>query len=183
MSTVNLSLYNNSWYQPGSKIKISFWLLASCLFFENSLPIPNSFKVTILRLFGAQISNGVTVKPGCKIKYPWFLTVGNHVWLGENCWIDNLAPVAIEDNCCLSQGAYLLTGNHDFRKSTFDLIIKPITLKQGSWVGAKATVCPGVTLNEHSILAVGSVATHDLEAFGIYQGNPAIFKRYRKITI
>ncbi|WP_263079872.1 WcaF family extracellular polysaccharide biosynthesis acetyltransferase [Endozoicomonas sp. Mp262] len=182
MNAVNLSSYNNSWYQPAGKLKILLWIITSFAFFEHSLPIPNRIKVSLLRLFGANIGKGVVIKPGCKVKYPWFLTISNFVWLGEQCWIDNLAQVTIEDHCCISQGAYLLTGNHDFSKSTFDLIIKPIHIKQGSWVGAKATVCPGVTLNEHSILSVGSVATKDLEASGIYQGNPAILKRQRTIS-
>ena len=182
MKSINLAGYRNNGYQPGSKLKILVWVLISFLIFENSLPFPCRIKVNLLRLFGAKVGSSVVIKPNCKIKYPWFLTIGNYVWIGEHCWIDNLAPVNIEDNCCISQGAYLLTGNHDFSKPTFDLIIKPIHLKQGCWIGAKAIVCPGVTLHEHSVLSVGSIATKDLDAAGIYQGNPAVFKRQRIIN-
>ena len=48
-------------------------------------------------------------------------------------------------------------------------------------IGAKATVCPGVTCKSHSVLAVGSIATHDLDEYGVYQGNPAVKKRERVI--
>lgn len=75
----------------------------------------------------------------------------------------------------------MLCGSHDYTLETFDLLTKSIVLEDGSWVGAKATVCPGVTLKTHSILAVGSIATKDLEEYGIYQGNPAIKKRERVI--
>jgi hypothetical protein len=97
--------------------------------------------------------------------------------VGENVWIDNLDTITIGNNCCLSQGAFLLCGSHDYTATTFDLMTKPIILEDGAWVGAKATVCPGVTMGSHSVLAAGSTATHNLDAYGIYQGNPAIKNR------
>jgi putative colanic acid biosynthesis acetyltransferase WcaF len=134
-------------------------------------------------MFGAKIGTGVVIKPGVNIKYPWFLEMGDHCWIGEEVWIDNLALVSIGNNVCLSQGAYLLTGSHDYKKRSFDLITKPIVLEDGVWIGAKATVCPGITCHAHSVLAVGSIATSDLEPYSIYQGNPAIKKRERVIGI
>lgn len=182
MSQVNLKNYNNDWFDPGSKIKIILWTLTNALFFRTSLPVPSAFKVAILKLFGANIGAGVVIKPSVNIKYPWKLSVGDHTWIGEDVWIDNLDAVNIDDNCCLSQGCYLLTGNHDFTSSTFDLMIAEINIKSGSWVGAKAVVCPGVTLQRASILTVGSIATKNLEEFGIYQGNPAIKIKKRVIS-
>ena len=61
-------------------------------------------------------------------------------------------------NVCISQGATLLCGNHNFKKPGFDLIIDEIIVEDGVWIGAKSIVCPGVTLKSHSILTVGSVA-------------------------
>lgn len=141
-----------------------------------------ALKVALLRLFGAKIGQSVTIKPGVNVKYPWFLAIGNHVWIGEEVWIDNLTQVTIHDNVCLSQGAMLLTGNHDYRRRAFDLVVKPITLEEGVWIGAKAVVCPGIHCHSHALLAVGSVATRPLEAYGIYQGNPAVWVRKREIT-
>ena len=76
-------------------------------------------------------------------------------------------------------GAMLLCGNHNYKKTTFDLMIGKITLEDGSWVGAQAVVCPGVTLRTHAVLGVGAVANHDLEAYTIYQGIPAVKVRER----
>ena len=137
--------------------------------------VPLSFpKVAILRLFGAKIGANVTLKPGVNIKYPWKLKVGNNCWIGENAWIDNLDDVTLEDNVCISQGAFLLCGNHDYKSTTFDLMIGPITIESGAWIGAKSIVCPGVSIGSHAILSVGSLANKDLEAYTIYKGNPAV---------
>lgn len=178
----NLSAYNNDWYQPGGAVKRLLWYVISRLFVNTYIPYPSAFKAAVLRMFGAKVGKGVAIKPKVHIKYPWFLGIGDHAWIGENVWIDNLTLVTIEANVCLSQGAMLLTGNHNYSKSTFDLIVRPIVLEKGSWIGAKATVCPGVRAGEHAVLTVGSVATSNMEAFGIYQGNPAKYVKTRTIN-
>lgn len=170
----DLSTFNNSWYNPGGRIKRIVWYVLSLMFFETAWNGFFGIKRTLLRLFGAKVGRGVVIKPKVKIKYPWLLEIGNHCWIGEGVWIDNLAKVTLAKNVCISQGALLLCGNHNYKKTSFDLIVKPIHLEEGSWVGAKAVVCPGVTLKSHAVLTVGSVATHDLEAYSIYQGNPAV---------
>lgn len=177
----DLSRYDNEWYKPGPRWKIAGWFIIGNLFINNYLPIPVGIKLWVLRQFGARLGQGVMVKPGVNIKYPWLLLVGNHVWIGEQVWIDNLALVTIGDHVCLSQGAMLLTGNHNYQRPTFDLITKPIVLENGAWVGAKALVCPGVTVHSHAVLAAGSVATGPLESYTIYQGNPAVAVRSRKL--
>ncbi len=120
------------------------------------------------------MGTNVLIKPGVNIKYPWFLEIGKNVWIGERVWIDNLGEVTIGNNVCLSQGCLLLSGNHDYTNRGFNLIVHPIVLEDGVWIGAQATVCGGATCRNHSVLTVGSVATGELEAMGIYRGNPAI---------
>jgi len=102
------------------------------------------------------------------------LAIGDFSWIGENVWIDNLDQVSIGKNCCLSQGAMILCGNHNYKASTFDLITKPVTLEDGAWMGARSLVCPGVRLKENALLTVGSIATKNLDSNSIYQGNPAV---------
>jgi putative colanic acid biosynthesis acetyltransferase WcaF len=183
MLEVSNNKFNNSWYNPGNKITIIIWYFINALFLKNTLFPFSSIKIYLLRVFGAKIGRGVILKPGISVKYPWFLEIGNYVWIGENVWIDNLAKVIIEDNVCISQGVFLLCGNHDYKKSTFDLIVGDINLKRGCWIGAKSIVCPGVTVNSHAVLAVSSVASFNLEEFTIYQGNPAKKIRTRKLEI
>lgn len=172
MSVVNLSSYNNNWYKPGSFIKRIIWYYVNAFFFNSFFPV-NGVKIILLQFFGAKVGTGVVIKPHVNIKYPWFLKVGNNVWIGEGVWIDNLAKVVIGNNVCISQGALLLTGNHDYKKSTFDLIIKEIHIHDGVWIGAKAIVCPGVICDSHAVLSVSSVATTNLSSYSVYSGNPA----------
>lgn len=177
----DLSRFSISWYKPGPRWKILLWFLTNSLLLNTYLPVPMAIKRAVLRLFGAKLGRNVVIKPAVNIKYPWLLRVGNEVWIGEQVWIDNLSEVTIGSNVCLSQGAMLLTGNHDYSRSTFDLTTRPITLADGVWIGAKAVVCAGVRCESHAVLAVNSVATRPLTAFGIYQGNPAVWVRQRKI--
>jgi putative colanic acid biosynthesis acetyltransferase WcaF len=178
----DLSTYNNDWYNPGaSALKRTLWYFVNASLFINPLNPLSGLKVKLLRLFGARVGKGVTLKPNINIKYPWLLEIGDHVWIGEGVWIDNLALVSIGSHVCISQGALLLTGNHNYKKKTFDLMVGKIILADGAWVGAKSVVCPGVTCGSHSVLAVGSVAAKDLKPYFIHQGNPAVPVRERTI--
>ncbi|WP_407525607.1 WcaF family extracellular polysaccharide biosynthesis acetyltransferase [Lacibacter sp. MH-610] len=175
MMQTRLDQYNNSWYKPGRSVAVRMlWHCTSVLLVQCSWNLSSAVRTWCLRLFGASIGKGVVIKPGVQIKYPWLLKVGNHVWIGEHVWIDNLTTVTIDDHVCISQGAYLLTGNHDYTSEKFNLMVKPIMLQQGVWIGAKAIVGPGVTAAPHAVLTAGSVATKDLEAFKIHSGNPAL---------
>lgn len=178
--TADLSKYDNSWYNPGgSSIKRISWYFVNALVMKNHLNPLSGLRVRVLRWFGAKVGRGVVIKPGVNVKYPWLLNIGDYSWIGEDVWIDNLAEVSIGSNCCISQGAMLLCGNHNYRVPTFDLMVKPVTVEGGAWVGAKSIVCPGVTVGKDSILTVGSMATSDLVAGKIYQGCPASIKSIR----
>ncbi|MEM6763296.1 MAG: WcaF family extracellular polysaccharide biosynthesis acetyltransferase [Bacteroidota bacterium] len=174
MSKVDLSIYDNSDFHVGaSRWRVISWFLVQAVLFKNPLIVSYSFKRFLLRSFGAKVGEGVIIKPGVRVKYPWLLEVGAHSWVGEGVWIDNLVPVKLGESVCLSQGAMLLTGNHNYSKASFDLITGSIELEDGVWIGAKAVVCPGVHAETHAVLAVGSVASENLEAYQIYRGNPA----------
>jgi putative colanic acid biosynthesis acetyltransferase WcaF len=174
MNKVDLSSFNNSWYKPGSFLKRFSWFLFSRVFINTYLPWPMIVKILILKGFGCNIGSNFVIKPRVNIKYPWFLELGDNVWVGEKVWIDNFVKVKISSNCCVSQEALLLTGNHNFKKSTFDLIPGEIILEEGSWIGARSIVCPGVKIGSHAVLGVGSVGNKNLDDYGIYRGNPAL---------
>lgn len=181
--TTRLSEYNNRWYHPGKSFPIRLiWFVANVIFFINPLNGSSGIKVFLLRLFGAQIGRGVVVKPGVNIKYPWNISIGDFSWIGERVWIDSLGKVSIGSNCCLSQGAVLLSGNHNYSKSTFDLMVNPIILEDGVWIGALSMVTGGVVCGSHSVLSVMSVASTNLEPYGIYKGNPAVLIKNRRIS-
>jgi putative colanic acid biosynthesis acetyltransferase WcaF len=141
----------------------------------------SAFKVWILRCFGAQIGQQVRIKPEVRVKFPWRLSVGDYVWIGENAWLDNVAPIIIESHVCISQDVYLCTGNHDWSHPEFKLIPAPIHIEQGSWLAARAVVGPGVTVGRGAVLCLGSVTGRSLQPMTIYAGNPAQPIKHRVI--
>jgi putative colanic acid biosynthesis acetyltransferase WcaF len=171
---VNNASYVHVHQKGASSLKNLLWYVVNALVFKSSLFPVSSIKVSMLKLFGAKIGTGVVVKPCVNIKYPWRLEVGNHTWIGENVWIDNLNHVFIGSHVCLSQGALLLTGSHDHTRTSFDFMAGTINLEDGVWIGARAVVSGGVRCYSHSILGINSVAEADLQAYTIYKGNPAI---------
>ncbi len=112
---MRLDNYTVGTYTPGATIlrQLLWYFIGAPLVRSYWLPV-TSFKVWLLRCFGAKIGQQVTIKPGVKVKFPWRLTVGDYVWIGENAWLDNVAPITIDSHVCLSQDVYLCTGNHDY---------------------------------------------------------------------
>ena len=181
--TPDLEHYRVTGYSPGGNaVSRILWYYVNAIIFNSALFPIYGLKRALLRWFGAQIGKGVVIKPDVNIKYPWRLRVGDFSWIGEGVHIDNLANVSIGANACISQGAYLLTGNHDYTTIQFSLITGEIALEDGAWVGARSVVCPGRTMRRNAILTAGSVLTKDAEANGIYAGNPAVLMRKRSIS-
>jgi putative colanic acid biosynthesis acetyltransferase WcaF len=169
-----LEEFNNAQFSRGrSRVIEAMWLLVQALLVSSWIP-GSAHRRWLLRIFGARIGSGVILKPGLRVKFPWRLAVGDHSWIGEDVWIDNLAEVTIGPDCCISQGAYLCTGSHDWQRLTFDLITQPIAIEAGAWIAARSVVGPGVTIGEGAVLALGSIATKDLQAWMIHQGVPAV---------
>ena len=182
MSQVHLRSYDNSWYDPGGStlLRAAWFFLGSPLFRSHLLP-SSALRVALLRLFGARIGQRVVIRHGVNVKYPWHLQVGNDTWIGERVWIDCLTTVRIGSDVCLSQGAYLCTGNHNWSDPAFGLMIAPIQLNDGSWAGAMSILTPGAVLGNGAVAAAGSVISGTVPDFEIYAGNPAVFLKQRLI--
>lgn len=174
MSEVQLGKFDGTDFSKGAgMVKIILWYFVNALLVRASWNPFMGVKICVLRMFGARIGRGLVIKNNVTIKSPWNLVVGDNCWIGENVWIDNLDKVYIGSNVCISQGAMLLTGNHDYTISSMPYRNAPIRINDGAWIGAQAIVCPGVIVQKNAILTVGSVATKDMDENGIYQGNPA----------
>lgn len=155
-----------------STLTLVLWSVFDALLVSSWLP-GSWHRRALLRAFGAEIGRNVVIKPRTRVKFPWKLEVGDHSWIGESVWIDNLAPVTIGEDACLSQGVYLCTGSHDWSRPSFDLIVKPIEVGDGAWIAAGAVVGPGVQVGSGAVLTVASVATTNLNSNSVYRGNPA----------
>lgn len=180
---VDLSQFHGGNYQAGPRLKVLIWFFVNYYVFNSSFPWPYKFKKKLLHLFGARVGKGLVIKPKVRIKNPWRLSIGDNCWIGESVWIDNLENIDIGNNVAISQGAMLLTGNHDYTVSNFAYRLEKIKIEDGVWIGAQSVVCPGVICKSHSILTVNSVASKNLEAYSIYSGNPARFIRNRQMKV
>lgn len=171
---VDLSRFSPNGFDRGAPAwKEALWLMIRPILFHWLPGRWYGLRRAVLRAFGASVGQGVVIKPGVCVSHPWRLTVGDYAWIGENCWIQTLAPVVLEDHVVLSQNTMLVTGNHDYTSEQFDLRVAPIRVGRGAWLTAGSVAGPGVTVGSHAVLGLASVTSRDLEAFGIYRGNPA----------
>src|ERR1700733_15855641 len=131
---MSLKDYDNSDFVRCAPLcKESLWMLVKSIFFLNPVPWPSALRNELLRLFGARVGQGVVIRSQVNITFPWRLTVGDDVWIGEETLILSLATVTLESDICISQRAFLCTGSHDFRAPAFDLVTKRITVRRGCW--------------------------------------------------
>jgi putative colanic acid biosynthesis acetyltransferase WcaF len=180
---VDLSVYTTGKFDRGSGVlKESIWLLVNFVLFRLCPVNFSLLKCALLRLFGARIGRNVTIKPRVTITFPWKLTIGDHVWLGEECWLQNLEQINIGNHVCISPRAFLCTGSHNYKTATFDLIVQPISVEAGAWIAAGAWVGPGVTVGTHAVLTAGSITSQNLKPYAIYRGNPATIVKKRVIS-
>ena len=153
--------------------KEMLWVTVKCLVFQTHVPWPSALRVAVLRAFGANVGTGVVIRANVNITFPWRVTVGDDVWLGDDVVILSLAPVVIESNVCISQRAFLCTGSHAFWSASFDLIVKSIRVNSGSWIAAQAFIGPGVEVGPDSVVSAGSVVFAAVPPATMVQGNPA----------
>ena len=182
MNTPDLRRYDNSWYKPGrSSLTRAAWFFAGLPLLRSALMPSSAVRRTLLRLFGARIGAGVVIKPGVRVKYPWLLEVGDHTWIGEDAWLDNLALISIGSNVCISQGVYICTGNHDWTDPAFALRVERVSIADGAWIGAAVVLCPGVEIGPCAVASAGSVVNRNLKPYTVYGGNPAVEIKARTV--
>lgn len=183
MRNVDLSKYKNPpWHHKGRGFVVRvLWVYINGLLLQNPLNPSSGLKILVLRLFGAKIGKGVILKPSINVKSPWLLEIGDNTWIGEHVWLDTFFPIKIGSNVCISQGAYLCTGNHDWTDPAFGLKEWQIVVEDGAWIGARATVLPGAMIASHAVIAGGAVIARSTEPYTVYAGNPAVEVRKRVI--
>lgn len=156
---LDLSSFDNTDFDRGaSRLTELLWMGLCGLLFSTWLP-GSGWRVRMLKLFGADVGANVVVKPSVQVKFPWRLAVGENAWIGEHVWIDNLAPVSIGANACVSQGVYICTGSHDFSSPRFELLVKPVTIGAGAWVTACCRLAPGTHVPDHCMTRFASIVT------------------------
>ena len=157
-------------------LRIGWFMLQPYLLSSRINPFSGP-RVAVLRLFGADIGDGVTIRPGVKVKFPWKLKVGDNASIGEDAWLDNMEQVTLGDRVVVSQGAYLCTGNHDWDSEDRRLTALPITVEENTWIGASTRLGPGITIGRDSIISLGCTVVKDVEPGSLVFHRTVIKKR------
>lgn len=155
------------------------WYVVKMAFFLTAIPWPARLKARLLRTFGATIGTGVVIAPMVNIHMPWKLVVGDHSWIGQETFLLNLERIVIGAHCCISQRAFLCTGNHNYKSRTFDYLGAEIEVGNGSWIGASAFIGPGVTIGDNAVITAGSVVLESAAEDMVHKGNPSVPARRR----
>jgi putative colanic acid biosynthesis acetyltransferase WcaF len=156
------------------------WNLCWALLYRPSPRPLHAWRVFLLRVFGARMGPNCHFYPASKVWAPWNLVCDQQVTAADGAEIYNPAPITLGSHAILSQDAYLCGATHDYDDPAFPLIAFAMSLGAYSWVCARASVAPGVSLEEGAVLGLGSVATRNLEAWSVYAGVPAVKVKERR---
>lgn len=138
--------------------------------------VSNRYRKFLLKLFGAKIRLHVRIYRSAKIYAPWNLEIiGDHgpVCIGPRVEIYNKDKVVFGNDIVVSQDSYICTATHDVTSPSMKLVTKPIIINDQVWIAAKATILPGVTIGEGSVVGACAVVAKDVPPWSIVVGNPA----------
>lgn len=124
--------------------------------------------------------SGIPLDSSTTIQIPVYINIGKFTRIGKNVYINHLCSfldmgtITIEDNVLVGPKVNLLTEEHPLNPAERKaLMVKPVVIKRGAWIGAAATILPGVTVGENSIVAAGAVVNKDVPDNTIVGGIPA----------
>lgn len=162
------------------------WLVVSAFLFRPlGTKVFNPMRLFLLKIFGADVQWDSGVYSSSQIWAPWNLKMGHNAWLGPNTVCYNQALVTIEDNVTVSQYSYLCTAGHRIdidNVKEAGLIVSPILLRKGCWVGARAYISMGVIIGEGAIVGATASVFKDVEPWTVVGGNPAKILKKRVLA-
>lgn len=160
-----------AWGKP--KWVVYLWGMCELLFITNAWQISSRLRITVLRLFGAEIGENVIFRPRTRVKFPWKLHIGNRAWIGEGVWIHNQDQVFIGQDVVVSQETLITTGSHAHKRD-MALITRPIHIAPGCWITSRCIILGGSTIGQSSLISPMSVVRGSVPAERVYSGNPAV---------
>ena len=185
--------YSSAWWAaqryndlvPSSvKFKRLMWVTIWGLF-SSWMPyfVCRKWRVFLLRRFGMRDEGAISVYPSARIWAPWNLTLGSMVAIDDAVNLYSVAPIKIGTKVAISREAFICTASHDISYPNIPLVIKPIVICDGVWIGARAIILPGVTIGEGAVIAAGSVVTKDVPSWAVVAGNPAKVVKVRTLRV
>ena len=128
------------------------------------------------KIFGAKLGVGTVFRGGGYL-YGGNLITGVNCQINRGCYFDMTDTVTLGDNVVIGHGVTLITAQHkiqDGRRRAGDVYGCPIVIHEGVWIGANATILPGITIGRGAIVAAGAVVTKDVAPNVVVAGIPAI---------
>ena len=139
---------------------------------NHTMPMTEEYAGILQKLFGDRLGDGSYIAAPLQGVCMEMVTIGKNVYINSNALMMSRGGITIEDDVMIAANVSLLTNNHDPYEREI-LLCKPIVIGQGSWIGAGATILPGVTVGKYAIVGAASVVTHDVPNYGVAVGNPA----------
>ncbi|HEX4981344.1 MAG TPA: acyltransferase [Ilumatobacteraceae bacterium] len=142
--------------------------------------VGNRVRTAVLRLGGLQIGRGTVVFGRITVtgsRHPAnTVRIGRWCWVNRGCIIDASAPVTIADHVAIGHDVLLMTSTHEVGpagRRASAMMIAPVTIRQGAWIGARTVVLPGVTIGDGAVVGAGAVVNRDVAANTLVGGVPA----------
>lgn len=125
-------------------------------------------------IIGAEIDASITIFPPFHTNFGRFIKLGKNIFINHACSFLDIGGITIEDDVMIGPKVSLITENHPLDPNDRKILhLKPIVLKRNSWIGAAATILPGVTIGENAVVAAGAVVSRDVPHNTIVAGVPA----------
>lgn len=173
-----LKPYQNKLGRMNQLLRLIWGMVWAILFRPTPRPF-HGWRIALLRIFGAKIGKRCAVYPSCRIWAPWNLEMHDFACLSADVDCYSVDKITLGRHVTVSQGAFLCTASHDISDPGMRLTTAPISLGDNAWVTARAIIYPGVVLGEGAVVAAGSVAIKNVDAWTVVGGNPAKFIKMR----
>lgn len=139
---------------------------------NHTIPMTEEYTEVLHELFEDRLGEGSTVSAPLQMVCADRVTIGKNVFINTNLLAMARDGITIEDDVLIAANVSLISNNYDPYERQV-LTCKPVVIKKGAWIGAGATVLPGVTVGEHAIVGAASVVIHDVPDYAVVVGNPA----------
>jgi putative colanic acid biosynthesis acetyltransferase WcaF len=166
-------------FRGRNALAVQLWWLVQATLFQLSPQIMYGWRRLLLRLFGARVGKGVEIRSSVTVTYPWKVSIGDWSWIGDEVVLYSLGQIEIGQNVVISQRSYICAAAHNYRKSTFDIFAKKVTINDQVWIATDVFIGPGVTVGEGTVVGARSGVFHDLPPAMICRGTPAEVLRER----
>jgi putative colanic acid biosynthesis acetyltransferase WcaF len=158
---------------------VQIWWFVQATLFRCSPQPAYGWRCFLLRIFGAQIGKRSIIRSSVTITYPWNLSIGDHVWIGDHAIIYTLSRISIGDHTVISQLCHLCAADHDFSVPSFPIRGKPISVGSQVWLASDVFVAPGVIIGDCAVVGARSSVFRDLPSNMVCFGSPCSPVRQR----